>query len=442
MTRLAMLAVGTALGWMAAPAAAQVAPSADPVLYWNQVAIGQIAVDQGDPGQSGRTYAMMNIAMHDAVNATQGSPDHSYVSGVAASGGNTRVAAAYAAHDVLVNLDPAGRATYDAALTASLGGATNAQGQATGQSYASALVASRANDGYSNPPPVYTPTGQPGNYVPTVVTPDGPLVVGQQYATATPFVLASDSQFRVPGPYALNSTAYAADYNQVMTIGALNSAIRTADQTQAALFWAPNPETPYLSAAISDSAAAGNSTLANARNFATLTAAIADATPVIMDSKFTYDFWRPITAIHEGDIDGNPLTAADPGWQSLLDAPPFPSYFSGHATVAGTAAEILDQQFGANAAFCFTNSVAQRCWSSFDAAAAEDANSRLWGGIHFNEDNQLGLVVGKEVADYVEGAGLFAASVPEPASWGAMILGIGLIGGLLRRRREVVVAAA
>ena len=416
-------------------ARAQVAPSADPVLYWNDIAMQQISLDEPDPGQAGRSYAMLNIAMHDAVNATLGAPDHSYVQGVAASGGDTRVAAAYAAHDVLVSLDPGGKAAFDAALAASLGGVSSTKGMATGQSYASAVLALRANDGYSSPPPPYLSTGAPGNYVPTIFQPDGtPVVVGQQYATAKPFVIASDSQFRVGSPYPLNSAAYAADYNQVKSLGALNSTSRTADQTQSALFWAANPETPYLSAAISDSVATGKSTLDNARDFATLTAAVADATPVIMDSKFAYDFWRPITAIHEGGLDGNALTAADPDWQSLLAAPPFPSYFSGHATVAGTAAAVLDEEFGSGSAFCFTNSVAERCWKNFDQAAQDDANSRLWGGIHFNADNQLGLAVGQEIGEYVLDSGLFAPAAPEPTSWALMIFGIGVLGAVLRRR--------
>lgn len=412
---------------------AQAPASGDPVLYWNQIAIQQISLDEPDPGIGGRNYAILNVAMHDAINATLGSPDRSYVGGVTITGGNTQVAAAYAAHDVLVNLYPSSKPAFDAALTASTAGLISPSGMATGQSYASAMLALRANDGYYSAPPAYVPTGAPGNYVPTVITPNGPIVVGTQQATAAPFILASDSQFRVGPPPALASTAYTAAYDEVKSIGALNSLTRTADQTTSALFWAPNPETPYLTAAITQSLADGKSVLDNARIFATLTTGVADASPVIFDTKYLYSVWRPITAIQEGNLDGNPDTIGDPNWQSLLVAPPFPSYFSGHATVAGTAATILDYEYGSSVPFCFTNTVATRCWSSYDQAAMDDADSRLWGGIHFGYDNQLGLGVGQEIADYVIGRDVFGA-VPEPNAWMTMLAGFGLVGTAMRRR--------
>lgn len=429
-----LVAVGFAvLASAAAPCSAQVAPGGDPVLYWNQVAMANI---DGDPGLGGRAYAMVNVAVHDAINATVGSPDRSYVGSVANNGGDTRAAAAVAAHDVLVNLYPAKAAAFDAALTASLAtiasSSAKTAGMATGQSYAAATIAARANDGFVAPFPTYTPTGQPGNYVPT--SPGPGIVVDGQFATATPFVMTSPTQFRPGPPPALDSAAYAVALNDVEAIGALNSAVRTADQTASALFWDADPERPYLNAALDQSLASGKSPLENARIFATLTTAVADAPIAAFDAKNLYNLWRPVTAIQNADVDGNPLTTADPTWQSLLVAPPFQSYFSAHSIVAGTAASILDLAYGDTIRFCDTNAAGTRCWDSFDAAALDDSKSREYGGIHFSFDDQTGLADGYQLGSYAFDRNLFGA-VPEPATWGMMIVGFAAAGLSMRRRR-------
>lgn len=424
----------TAITFLTFPASAQVAPGGDPILYWNQVAMANI---DGDPGLGGRAYAMVNIALHDAVNATMGSPDRSYTGSVGNGGGNTRAAAAVAAHDVLVNLYPTKAAAFDAALTASLAtvgnGSAKATGMATGQAFATATIAARKNDGFTAPFPSYTPTGQPGNYVPT--NPGPPFPVDGQFATATPFVMNSSSQFRAGPPPALDSAVYAASLNDVASIGAINSAVRTADQTFSAYFWENDPERPYLSAAIDQSLTSGKSTMENARIFATLTTAVADAPIAAFDTKFLYNFWRPVTAIQEANIDGNALTIADPTWESLLTAPPFPGYSSAHSTVAGTAAGILDLAYGSAVGFCETNGVGTRCWDSFDAAALDDSKSREYGGIHFSFDDKTGLDTGYRLAAYAFDQNLFGA-VPEPASWAMMIVGFGAVGSSMRRRHQ------
>ncbi len=429
-----------AFGATTTSAHAQVAVTGDPVLYWNQVAMANI---DGDPGLGGRGYAIVNIALHDAINATVGSPDHSYVGGVSAAGGDTRAAAAVAAHDVLTNLYPAKSAAFDAALAASLAlipnGASKTAGIATGSAYAGAAIASRATDGFTSPPPAYIPTGLPGNYVPT--SPPIPAVDGQ-FATATPFVLSSISQFRPGPPPALGSAEYTAAFNSVKSLGAVNSTTRTADETFSAKFWENVPESPYLSAAINQSVADGKSVLENARIFATLTTAIADAPIVAFDAKYLYNFWRPVTAIHEAGTDGNPLTTADADWQPLLFTPPFPSYFSAHSIVAGTAASILDLEYGTDNAFCFTDAVGDRCWSSYDAAATDDSSSREWAGVHFSFDDEIGLSTGYRLGAYAVNSAIFGA-VPEPATWAMMLVGFGMMGASMRyRRRNTVLVSA
>lgn len=424
-----IMPVGAAFALAVTSAQAQVAPNGDPVLYWNQVAIQQISTAEPDPGVGGRSYAILNIALHDAINATVGSPDHSYVGHVANAGGDTRVAAAYAAHDVLVSLYPTRKAEFDAALAASTAGLNSPTGMATGQSYASATLQLRANDGFTPTIANVVPPGAPGLY--------SGLAVDSQFGTATPFVLSSDTQFRPGPPPTLDSAAYTAAYDEVRSLGAIDSTSRTADQTAAALFWAPTPETPYLGAAIQQSLATGKSVIENARIFATLTTAVADAPIVAFDAKYTYNFWRPVAAIQRGAEDGNPDTIGDATWQPLLNAPPFPSYFSAHAVVGATAANILDEVYGSNVSFCFTNDVGSRCWANFDQAMTDDADSRLWAGIHFGFDNQLGLGIGERIADFALSQNLFGA-VPEPATWAMMILGFGAVGGALRRRTRKV----
>ncbi|QDZ08373.1 PEP-CTERM sorting domain-containing protein [Sphingomonas panacisoli] len=432
--KVAAAAGFAALTFVTVPASAQVAPGGDPVLYWNQIAMANI---DGDPGLGGRAYAMVNIAVHDAINATMGSPDRSYTGSVANGGGDSRAAAAVAAHDVLVNLYPTKTAAFDAALTASLAtignGSAKTTGMATGQAFASATIAARASDGFIAPFPTYTPTGQPGNYVPTTPGPGFP--VDGQFATATPFVMTSPTQFRPGPPPALDSIAYAVSLNDVEAIGSINSIVRTADQTASAFFWENDPERPYLAAAIDQSLASGKSPLENARIFATLTTAIADAPITAFDAKNLYNIWRPVTAIQNADIDGNPLTTADPTWQSLLVAPPFQSYISAHSTVAGTAASILDLVYGTGVGFCATNTVGTRCWDSFDAAALDDSKSREYGGIHFSFDDQQGLASGYQLGAYAFNRNLFGA-VPEPATWAMMIVGFGAIGASMRRRQS------
>ena len=431
--RIAMATGCAALALAAAPATAQVAPGGDPVLYWNQIAMANV---DGDPGLGGRAYAMVNIAVHDAINATMGSPDRSYTGSVANGGGNMQAAASVAAHDVLVKLYPTKTAAFDTALAASLAtianGSAKTTGMATGQAYAAATITARASDGFTAPFPSYVPTGQPGNYVPTVPGPG--IVVDGQFATATPFVITSPTQFRPGPPPALSNVAYAVALNEIESIGSIDSVVRTGDQTASAMFWENDPERPYLNAALSQSLASGKTPLENARIFATLTTAIADAPITAFDAKNLYNLWRPVTAIQNADVDGNPLTIADPTWQSLLVAPPFQSYISAHSTVAGTAASILDLVYGSGTGFCASNAVGTRCWDDFDAAALDDSKSREYGGIHFSFDDQQGLASGYQLGAFAFGRNLFGA-VPEPATWAMMIVGFGAIALSVRRRR-------
>jgi hypothetical protein len=416
----------------AAPAGAVVLlPNADPVLYWNQVANNVI---YGDFGLATRSYAMLNVAVHSAVNATVGSPDRSYVGNVSNRGGDTRAAAAVAAHDVLLELHRENSMAIDSALAASLAyipdSAAKTRGIETGRAYAAATIALRANDGFNDPPPPYVPTGEPGNYVPT--SPPNPAINGQ-FATATPFVMTSPSQFRVGPPPALDSAEYAASFNKVKAIGEFFSTTRTPDQTYSARYWELVLQSPFISGAIEQSLAEGKSIIENARIFATMSMAAADAEIAVFDTKYHYDFWRPVTAIREADTDGNPLTIADPDWEPLLLTPYFPGYYSAHSVIAGATAGVLNLAYDDPMGFCFTTNAGARCWNSFDAAAIDDATSREWGGVHFDFEDEIGLATGYRIGAFVFNQNLFGP-VPEPATWAKMVGGFGAIGFIIRRR--------
>ncbi len=424
----AVAVIGSGLGF-GGPASATVPVTGDPVLFWNEVLITGLA---GSPTVTSRGYAMVDVALHDAVNATVGKPNFSYLGNIPTSGGDTRAAASVAARDVLAYLNPAKVADFDAALAASLAlipnGPAKTAGMATGAKIALATIANRATDGSSAVVP-YTPTGLPGNYALT-----GAPAAVPQWAYVDPWHLTSVDQYRPPAPPALGSAEYAAAFNLVKDIGAAGSLTRTADQTASAQFWAGAAGTgTWLRAAIDAAEAKGLSSLENASIMALLSTSVADAVISVWDAKYYYDFWRPITGIQNGGLDGNGATIGDPTWTSLIGAPPHPSYMSGHSAVAGAAAGILKASFGAGAPFCLTASGATRCWSNYDDAATDAANSRLWGGIHWSFDNDAALAAGYAIAQYATYVDAFTP-VPEPATWTMMITGFGLAGAFLRRR--------
>jgi hypothetical protein len=431
----AVVAVG-ALAASAEAARAEVAASGDPALYWNQVLATGLA---GPPVVQTRSYAMVSTAIHDAVNATVGFPDYSFIGGVATSGGDTRAATAVAAYNVLVAINPAKTADYTTALNASLAlvpdGAAKTSGIATGTAIAAATLGLRANDG-STAVPTYSPTGTVGHWAPT--PPALAPAVAAQWADVTPWVMTSPDQFRPAAPPSIGSLAYAMAYNEVMDIGSATSGTRSADQTAAALFWAGTAGVQqWVQSGVSIAETQGLSTIENARLFALLNVSVADALIGVWDSKFEYDLWRPITAIRTDD--GNPLTAADPNWSSLINAPAYPGYAGGLSGVAGASSAVLAAFLGDDHNFCVTAGANTRCWTSFSEAALDGANSRLWGGIHFRFDNEAGLLIGEQVANYVLASNAFDA-VPEPATWAMMIVGFGMAGAVMRRRRALLSA--
>lgn len=418
---------------LATPATAAVPVSGDVVLYWNQILNTGLT---GSPTVQSRGFAMVDVAIHDAVNAALGGPNKSYLGAIANPGGDVRAAASVAARNVLVALNPGKTAEFDAALASNLAlipdGAAKTNGIATGTLMAAATIALRSGDGSTNVVN-YTPSGLIGRWAPT--PPANTAASLPQWGGVTPWLITSGNQFRSGPPPALGNAEYTAAFNEVKDIGAFGSTTRSAEQTASAVFWnGAAGDGPWVQAAIDASVASGKSTLQNASIFALLTTSAADAAIATWDSKYYFDYWRPITAIRAGDVDGNPLTIGDPNWLSLINAPPHPSYISAHSAVAGASADILATSFGNAFNFCGTFSGNTRCWTSFSDAKDDAANSRLWGGIHWRFDNEAGLAVGQGIANYALHTGAFAA-VPELNSWAMVTCGLGLIGAFLRRRK-------
>jgi len=382
---------------------------ADVVLIWNQTMLEAIRLDASAPPIASRGMAMVSLAMYDALNAIDGTPGY-YVSLPAVQGTDPNAAASAAAHRVLSYLYPGQQAFFDAQLAASLAsipdGPGKTNGLTLGQSIANAIIAIRATDGW-NDFVDSVPGNQPGDWQPTAPMYDVALL--PQWADLTPFALTSPEQFRPAGPPALDSAAYAAAFNDVKTLGLATGSTRTADQTEIARFWADGsgtytPPGHWNQIAEQIAVQQGNSLSANARLFAQLNVALADAAITAWDAKYQYEFWRPIQAIQQADLDGNALTTKDASWTPLLISPPFPEYVSGHATFSGAAAEILTSLFGNSLAFSTTSvglPTVIRTFTSFEQAAQEAGRSRIYGGIHFEFSNQDGLVSGKALADFV-----------------------------------------
>ncbi len=381
----------------------------DVVLEWNALNLEAVRLDASAPPVASRGLAMTSIAMFDVVSAFDGTAGY-YTKFAAPSGASIEAAVATAAHRVLSYLYPGQKTQIDAALSTTLSrvpdGAAEDDGATFGRQVADIIIAIRVNDGFDKFVN-YTPGNLPGDWQPT--GPGFDVALLPQWATLTPFALNTASQFRPDGPPALDSAAYATAFDEVKSLGAATGSTRTADQTQIARFWADGAGTitpPGHWNQIADAAAieAGNSTAANARMLATLNVALADSAISAWDAKYFYESWRPITAIHGAENDGNAATIEDDAWQSLLITPPFPEYISGHATFSAAAAGVLGNLFGGSFSFSTTSPGlpgVTRSFTSFDAAAQEAAVSRVYGGIHFSFADNDGIVTGDKIGDWV-----------------------------------------
>jgi hypothetical protein len=396
----------------------------DEVTDWHQMLArsGLMTNPNNSPLVTTRIGAIFSAAVFDAVNDGRYAPVH--VPPGAPAGASRRAAAVQAAYASLLLVYPTAqypsmktaldgkRAASLAVVSAEESASSVASGIAWGQSVAEAIVAWRSTDGFTPAPPPFLGGLAPGEWRPT--PPAFLPGAGPQFATMTPWVIASPSQFRPAGPPDLTSARYASDFNETKAMGSLTSPIRTADQTVYSLFW--NSTTPiYLwdHLAISflegekgwtEEHHGGHDLVRNARLLALLNLAMADAAIACWDAKYHYVFWRPVTAIPLADTDGNPATDPDPSWLPLFATPAFPEYPSGHSTVSGAAATVLARFFGQRTHFRMDSDLllgVVRSFQSFADALEEVKNARVFAGIHFRSACVDGQAVGGAVGHYV-----------------------------------------
>jgi membrane-associated phospholipid phosphatase len=386
------------------------AARADVVTTWNSAALDAIRVAKTPPPIASRALAILHAAIFDAVNGISRTDEPYLVRSDVPRSASMEAAASAAAHTVLLTLFPAKASSFDALHAATLAAIANGpqkiRGIAWGETVAGEILARRATDGSSDtvaPPPVE----KIGDWVPT--PPAFAPYLLPQWGDVLPFAMPTVRNFRPSGPPKLASARYADDFNEVKALGAAVGSARTPEQDLIALFWADGAgtETPpghWNSIAQGVAAARGNTMEQNARLFALLNIAMADAAICAWDAKYTYHFWRPVTAIRNGDVDGNPATNADPNWSSFIVTPPFPDYVSGHSTFSGAASIVLAMFYGTDAIAFTTRSDflpgVTRTFTRFSAAAAEAAVSRMYGGIHFRSANEDGLAAGIAIGDW------------------------------------------
>ena len=397
-----------------------IASGPDPVLQWIGIMNDTVLAGGTNPLATTRVTALVGASIFDAVNGIHPVYQPLFVPPNVRGYASRRAAAVQAAYVVLSFLYPAQAGSLGIQRDASIAGISATEparsveaGIAWGQTVANAILLLRSNDGFAPPPPPFvgvlgmetSPTAV-GVWRPTPLV--NAIGAGPQFATMTPWVLSRPSQFRLPPPNALNSAEYAADYNEVKTMGTFSGSLRSDDQSELALFWAGNTPLYWNRIAAQVSASRGLSLLGNAHLFALLNLAMADAGIACWDSKYRYVYWRPITAIRLGDTDGNASTDPDSGWTPWLDSlppgtPAHPEYPSGHSTVSGSAAYILTAIFGNNTAISVTSEIrpGTRSFPSFSAVVSEIADARVFGGIHFRTSCVRGNTLGRSVAAYI-----------------------------------------
>jgi hypothetical protein len=405
----------------------------DAVTDWNAnagvAATSACISPAGDPLHESRIYAMMHVAIHDALNAIDRRTRPYVFDLQAEAGASPDAAVAAAARDVLVPLiaqlplelvtqacidaSVAGvEAAYTAALAAIPDGQAKALGIAVGQAAAAAILDLRADDGAVGPFLNFNcpQNTNPGEYQ---CTPGTPFIAFEVWENVIPFALKDSSQFRPGPPYAVTRKKYTADFNEVKSLGGDNvttPSARTADQTEIALFWSESSPLKWNRIARTVSADQGLDLWENSRLFGLLNLALADGYIAMADSKNHYNYWRPVTAIQTGDTDGNPDTTGDPAWTPLRPTPPDQDYDSGHSIEGGAGAEVLKQFFGIDdisfqdcgvllpaGSTCSDASPVFRSYTSFSQAAADNAYSRILIGYHFRKSVEEGTEHGRKI---------------------------------------------
>ena len=413
---IAQSPTGERTGGAIALASTTAAP--DEVIQWNRELLTLLQVPGAQPAtiHPTRTMAIVQLAVYDAIDGIQGG-HRLYVRGSPASArASASAAVAAAARTSLLALLPTQRQAIDATYENSLAqlGSSSAvtRGIEVGDRAANAVLAARADDGSAVPAPAFVPGSGPGAYQAT--PPKFSAPVFGQWPHVKPFALRTGDEFRPPPPPAVTSARYADDFNEVKSLGRIDSATRSAEQTNTGKFWGAAPVWIVWNQVAEAAAVSFRNRLAeNARLFALLDAGLADSVIALYDAKYAYNRWRPVTAITTPTT-GNSAPISDPTWMPLAATAPDPSYPGAHATVSETAAVTLADFFRTDTfAFSLTNPTLPgviRSFASFSQAADEASASRIFAGQHFRYDEDAGLALGRQVGDFVSDNLLLASS--------------------------------
>ena len=382
---------------------------ADAVLDWNVIAVNTAVTNGQNPFAQARYATIVQLAVFESVNAITGEY-HPYLGTIVAPrDASPEAAAIQAAYRVLRTYFTASASTLDADRASSLAaipdGQAKTDGIATGEAAALAMIALRENDGSS--PPQFKIPGPPvpGEWQ---ATPSCPIVNGvavgiaYQWQNITPFGIPSVSEYLLDPPPVLTSREYAKTYNEVMTVGSIDSTERPQDRANVALFYAAASPTQVFNQAIQQVAQERwHSLTENARALAVMNMAMNDSLVAAFFNKYHYNFWRPETAIHAGDTDDNPKTDPDPNWAPFVTTPCFPSYPSNHGSAANSAAEILRRIYGEGGHFMTLSNptvpdiVLQ--YTTFKQITDDISDARVYGGIHFRTDQVAGARLGNAI---------------------------------------------
>lgn len=393
----AWLAVGAA-----APACANV------ITDWDEKAIAAVAPLAGVappylPYLAYRMMGMVHAAMFDAVNSIERRYRPYLVQLPADATTSKEAAAAAAAVALLATIDAKTAAEMKVALADYLAaipdGAAKSDGVKLGEAVAAKVLEARANDG-CDAPDDYRPRTTPGVYVPTAIT------RAAMWGNMKPFAMVNSSQFRPSPPFSLESKEWATDFNEIKDYGGQNSAKRTAQQTETARFWlvaGPVAYHPFVRQLVS----AKQMSVVESARFMTLVAiGINDALIAVFDAKYQYNFWRPITAIRNGDIDANPATDRVATWQPIADTPMHPEYPCAHCILSGAVAGVVKAALGTEEIpeIAMTSPTAPGVthrWTNMAAFTEEVANARIWAGFHYRFSTRVGTDAGLQIGDYV-----------------------------------------
>jgi hypothetical protein len=378
------------------------AASADPITEWSVTASSAAGASGMAPLRTPITFAILHLAMYDAVNAIAGDRQPYAVTPLVTHPASTYTAAVEAGYRVLLAELPTQHASLQKTYASLLAGVPESvasrNGAKVGAQVARQLLALRAHDG-RNAVIAYEPGSGPGLWVPT---PPAFLPATSAFlADVVPFTMRSPSQFRPAGPPRLRSKRWVDDYNEVKALGAKYGSTRTPEQTATALFWEPLSGTVWPATVRRLAREQSLDLVASARFQAAAFAAFADSLIACWDAKFHFNFWRPVTAIQQGDTDGNPLTDADPGWETLAAATPnFPEYPSGHACSTAAVAETIEDFFEHGVFIPVRNVVTgeERFYRKATDVTDEVVEARMLLGIHFRSGDEDGADLGRKIA--------------------------------------------